>query len=109
MSDLDNSTVVTSLVAYIALFAMFVYALLPMVAPLFRIALFVLVWAAAFRLADSRTPFEHFLMLLFMLDSCALVCSVAGGTADGFGAGAGALRVVLSISFLALYALTRLP
>ena len=109
MFDLVNSTIVRSLAAGAVVFTTFAYVLVPMAGTLFRIALFVLVWRAAFQLAHRQTPFRLFLLMLFALDSCALVCRVCGGAADGFGFGDGALRVVLSLGFLALYWISLLP
>ncbi|RYP10130.1 hypothetical protein DL764_000840 [Monosporascus ibericus] len=75
----------------------------PVLLPLLKVALFLLVWSAAFRLINSRSPVEFVLMVLFILDGCSLVC----GLVCGSGGGMGAVRMVSSFGFLALYALTR--
>ncbi|RYP41592.1 hypothetical protein DL767_000934 [Monosporascus sp. MG133] len=77
----------------------------PVLLPLVKVALFLLVWSAAFRLVNSRSPLEFVLMVLFILDGCSLMC----GLVCGSGGGMGAVRMASSFLFLALYALTRFP
>ncbi|RYP61881.1 hypothetical protein DL771_009970 [Monosporascus sp. 5C6A] len=77
----------------------------PVLLPLVKVALFLLVWSAAFRLVNSRSPLEFVLMVLFILDGCSLACGLAGGS----GGGMGAVRMASSFLFLVLYALTRFP
>ncbi|RYP74444.1 hypothetical protein DL769_004021 [Monosporascus sp. CRB-8-3] len=79
----------------------------PLLLPLVKVALFLLVWSAAFRLVNSRSPLEFVLMILFILDGCSLMCGLL--CAGGGGGGMSAARMVSSVVFLALYALTRFP
>ncbi|RYO80863.1 hypothetical protein DL763_008761 [Monosporascus cannonballus] len=78
----------------------------PVLLPLVKVDLFLLVWSAAFRLVNSRSPLEFVLMVLFILDGCSLMCGLLCG---GGGGGMGAARMVSSALFLSLYALTRFP
>ncbi|RYP73586.1 hypothetical protein DL770_007746 [Monosporascus sp. CRB-9-2] len=91
----------TALLGFIAA----VTFLRPVLLPLVKVALFLLVWSATFRLVNSRSPLEFVLMVLFILDGCSLMC----GLVCGSGGGMGAFRMVSSFLFLALYALTRFP
>ena len=89
-----------------AAFSMLVYVLMPVAALFLRIALFVLVWTTALQRVQSRSLLELVLLALFMTDACAFLCCAAGGVEDCLGHGAGALRIVLSISFVAMCTLT---
>lgn len=101
MFSLQDLATFVFVFGYAGGFAILIYELSPIAWQLLSVALFLLVWYRAFRLVDSRSAGEFILSICFFLDMFALVCSLCAG-------GSSVLRVVLSLGFLALHALSRL-